>query len=127
MNKDLEAIAQKVIDKIPKKDENFGFIITVLMIISITLTLIRVIQECNKTRILSLNSKQKNQFFNSEVKSLSIKKTWFTRMTLKKIIRKELPKDMYKEYGYDLMNAFLSVGADLTEQETETLMEAANV
>ena len=53
MNKEkLEEIAQKVISNIKNqnKDDNFGFIITVLMIISIVLTCIRIIQECHKNK-----------------------------------------------------------------------------
>ena len=57
MNNDkLKAIAVKVLEKstIPKED-NHGFaIITVLMIISIILTIVRVIQECNKVKAQSL-------------------------------------------------------------------------
>ena len=62
MNKEkLEQIAQKVISNIKNqnKDDNFGFIITVLMIISIVLTCIRIIQECHKNKIefVSITSK----------------------------------------------------------------------
>lgn len=129
MNPELEKIAQKVLDKLPKEStDKYGIvIITILMIISITLTVIRIIQECNKKRLLGLNKKQKCQLFNIETKSLSMKRSFFTRMTLRRVIRKELPRDAYKKYGNDLMNAILDTGVELTEEETQTLVEAANV
>lgn len=129
MNPELEKIAQKVLDKLPKEStDKYGVvIITILMIISITLTIIRIIQECNKKRLLRLNKKQKCQLFNIETKSLSMKRSFFTRMTLRRVIRKELPRDAYKKYGNDLMQAILDTGVDLTEEETQTLVEAANV
>ena len=46
---------------------------------------------------------------------------------VKKIIRKELSPEDYKLYGLDLTDALFVTGADLTEEETQTLVEAANV
>ena len=125
----MQKIAQKVLDNMEasKSVENFGFVITVLMIISITLTLIRIIQECNKKKIGSFSSKEKYTYFGDEIKSLSLKKTWFTKMMIKKAIRKELTKEQYKAYGVDLMNAILATGEGLTEDEIKTLVEVSNV
>jgi hypothetical protein len=125
---DLSEIAEKVISKMPQKsEENFGFVITVLMVISIILTLVRVIQECNKTKINTFNQKEMCAFFADQTKTLSIKRSWFTKMTIKKILRKELSKDNYRTYGYDLMNAILDTGTELNEQEIKTLVETLNV
>jgi hypothetical protein len=126
-NSKIEKIAQKVIDNTENKKENFGFVITILMIISIILTLIRILQECNKSKIKLFSSSQKYNYYATEIKSVSLKKSWFTKMMIKKAIRKELGKDNYKEYGYDLMNAILKTGESLTEDEVITLVEAANV
>lgn len=126
--KKLEAIANKVISGMPSKsDENFGFVITILMIISIVLTLVRVIQECNKSKTGSFTQREKYAFFGEQTKSLSIKRSWFTKMTVKKIIRKELSREAYKSYGYDLMNSILNTGENLTEDEVKTLVETSNV
>lgn len=127
--KKLEHIANKVISKIPAKDqdENFGFVITVLMIISIVLTLVRVIQECNKKQMSNCTQIEKYSLFGEQAKTLSLKRSWFTKMTIKKIIRKEMSKENYKKYSYDLMNAILDTGTNLTEDEIKTLVEAANV
>lgn len=127
-NYKLKLIAEKVISKMPNtSDENFGFVITVLMVISIILTIIRVIQECDKNKITTFNQTQKYAFFSEQTKTLSLKRSWFTKMTIKKIIRKEMSKDNYKKYGYDLMNAILDTGVNLTEDEIKTLVETSNV
>lgn len=124
----LEEIANKVINKISNqsKDENFGFVITVLMIISIILTLIRVIQECNKSKLSGCATKERCAIFGEQVKTLSIKRSWFTKMTIKKILRKEMSKENYKLYSYDIMNAILDTGENLTEDEIQTLVETIN-
>jgi uncharacterized protein YqeY len=45
----LKAIAQKVINNAGlANDEKFGSVMAILMMISIILTVIRVLQECNK-------------------------------------------------------------------------------
>ena len=128
VNEPLKNIAEKVLDRIPDKDpEKFGSVIAILMVISIILTVIRVIQECNKKKIQLFNRRQKTEFYGQEIKNLSLRRSWFTRMTVKKVIRKELSPENYKAYGVALMNAILDTGETLTEDEIKTLVEAANV
>ena len=53
-NQDLQKIAEKVINKVniqSKDKEKFGSVIIILSVISILLTLIRVMQECNRSKI----------------------------------------------------------------------------
>ena len=96
----LKKIAEKILDKVPNKDpEKFGSVMAILMIISIVLTVIRVIQECNKNKIKLFNRRQKYEFFGQEIKNLSLNKRWFTKMTVKKVVRKELSPELYKDYG----------------------------
>lgn len=127
----MQKIAQKVLDNMEPIEnddsDNFGFVITVLMIISITLTLIRIIQECNKKKIKLFNTQEKYSYFGDEIKNLSIRKTWFTKMMVKKAIRKELTKEQYKTYGVALMNAILKTGENLKQDEIITLVEVSNV
>lgn len=124
----LQKLAQRVIDNIEHdpKDNNFGFIITVLIIISITLTLIRVIQECNKPVVL-FDKKKKYAYFKSEIQNRSIKPTWFTKRIIKKAIKQNIGADNYKIYGISIMNAILKTGETITDDESITLVEAANV
>lgn len=128
-NKKLNKIAQKVLDQIPNNDpERFGFVITILMIISITLTLIRILQECNKdTNKLLYSSQEKYAYYGEQIKTCSIKKTWFTKLTVRRIVRSQLGRDNYREHGAAVVDAVLNTGANLTEDEIITLVEAANV
>jgi len=127
-NEKLKNIAQKVLSKVDtKNNENFGSIITILMVISIILTVIRVLQECNKSKLSTFTGNSRTEYFADQIRSTVIKKSWFTKMTLKKIIRKELGLQAYREYGWELMNAILNTGEELTDDEIFTLAETANV
>lgn len=124
----LQKIAQRIIDNIEHdpEDKNFGFVITILMIISITLTLIRIIQECNKPVVL-FDKKRKCEYFKSEIQNRSFKKTWFTKRIVKKTIRQVIGSDNYNTYGIAIMNAIFKTGETVTDDESFTLVEAANV
>lgn len=125
----LQKIAQKIIDNTRRDpdDKEFGCVIMIIMIISLILTLIRIIQECNKSRIRLFDKKTKYTYFKSEIQNLSFKQTWFTKRIIKKAIRKELSREHYNKYGIDLMNAILKSGETVTDDESITLVEAANV
>lgn len=126
--KKLESIAEKVISNMPSKsNDNFGFVITILMVISIILTIVRIIQECEKKKTKDFTQTEKYKSFGEQTKSLSIKRSWFTKMTIKKIIRKSMSREDYRTYGYDLMNSILDTGENLTEDEIKTLVETTNV
>ena len=124
----LKNIAQKVLDKVEiNENGKYGSVIAILMVISIILTVIRVLQECNKNKLKSFSGKDRYEYFGAQIKNTAIKRSWFTKMMIKKAIRKELPREQYKEYGIALMNAILTTGENLTEDEVITLSEATNV
>ena len=124
----LKSIANRVIDKVPNKDpEKFGSVIIILTVISIILTLIRIWQGCHQSKLAALNADEKYGYFDSQIKQTSIRRTWYTRMIVKKAIRKELSKEDYKEYGVALMNAILDTATDLTPSDIKALVEASNV
>lgn len=124
----IKQIAEKVISKIPNAEpEKFGSIIMILMVVSIILTIIRVLQECNKTSTALMSSAEKQNFFSQEVRLLSLRRTWFTKMTIRKAIRKELSREDYKDYGVSMTYAILETGENLRDEEVQTLVEAANV
>jgi hypothetical protein len=131
MNTDphIKNIAQKVLSKTKiSPDEKFGSIMAILMIISISLTLIRILQECNKTKIASTNSaEEKFSIYKDQIKEYSVNRGWFTKMRIKKVLRQNMPKEQYIKYGLQLLNAFLDIGESLTEEEILTLVEKANV
>jgi hypothetical protein len=129
MNEKLKVVAEKIrkLSNIPE-EETFGSVIAILMIISITLTLIRVLQECNKNKLSQdYTAQDKYNLYGSEIRSYSMKRGWFTKMRLKKLIRQKMSKDQYSKYGLPLLNAMLDTGENLKDDEVVTLVEAANV
>ena len=126
----LKAIALKILNKsqVPANG-NHGFaIITILMIISIMLTCIRILQECNKSKLAGLSTQtDKYNLYGEQIKYFSTSKGWFTKMRIKKILRKEMSREDYAKYGLSILTALLDTGEVLTEEEIITLVEAANV
>lgn len=127
----LEAIAMKVMDKMDlsksSKDDKYGNIIVVIMIIGVILSLVRIIQECNSKKLFRSNKEQTAQLMRNEVRSMCISRTMLNKWRLRKIIKEKLSPEDYKMYGDQLRNAILDTGVDLTEEESYTLVEAANV
>jgi hypothetical protein len=122
MNKEIENIVSKLSQNITdrRKDENFGSIILIIMLVGISLSLIRVVQECNK--------KSNNKEITESIHKLCQNKNWFTKMKIKRIIRKEIGSDKYKIYGKDILDSILETGEKLTLEEAECLLrEAGNV
>lgn len=130
MNDKLKKIAERIRKQtnIPE-EENFGSVIAILMIISITLTLIRVLQECNKNKLSNgeMTAQDKYGFYGTEIKSYSNNRGWFTKLRIKKVIRKQMSREQYIKYGSSLLNAILDEGENLKDDEVITLVEAANV
>jgi hypothetical protein len=130
MNEKLKNIARKILklSDIPE-EENFGSIIAILMIISIAITLIRVIQECNKNKISddTMTSEDICNLYGQEIRSYSLRRGWFTKLRIKKILRRKMSKEQYNKYSLKLVNAILDVGENLKDDEVTTLVEAANV
>jgi hypothetical protein len=128
-NEKLKPIAIEILKKaqIPQ-EEKYGSIIAILMVISIILTIIRVIQECNKQKISTLsNANDRFSLYGTDIRNFSKKRGWFTKMKIRKIIRRELDRDQYKEHGEKLLYAILDEGENLTDDQVVTLVEAANV
>jgi hypothetical protein len=129
-NEKLKAIAIKVLEKstVPKTD-NYGFaIVTILMIISIILTCVRILQECNKNKLTAQSTAEdKYSMYGEQLHTFSERRGWFTKMRIKKILRREMKKEDYEKYSLAILNALLETGEVLTEDEVSTLVEAANV
>lgn len=129
-NEKLKTIAIKILEKstVPKEDK-YGFaIVTILMIISIILTCVRILQECNKNKLSAQSTAQdKCCLYGEQLKSFSERRGWFTKMRIKKILRREMKKEDYEKYSIAILGALLDTGEVLTEDEVATLVEAANV
>lgn len=123
----LSIIGNRVLEasNIPN-DKKFGEIMAILMIISIILTVIRVLQECNKTSD-QFTATEKCQFYGQQIKTYSSRRSWFTKRRIQKIIQQKMCKDDYYKYSLPIMQALFSVGENVTDDEVLTLMEQANV
>ena len=98
------------------------------MIISIILTLVRVLQECNKSKLSTSSSKEdKYNLYGTEMRQYSSRRGWFTKMRIKKILRQKMSREQYNKYGLPLLEALLSTGENLTDDDVVTLVENANV
>jgi hypothetical protein len=129
-NDKLKSIAIKVLEKtnVPKTD-NYGFaVVTILMIISIILTCVRILQECNKNKLSAQSTVQdKYSMYGEQLHTFSERRGWFTKMRIKKILRREMTREDYEKYSLAILNALLETGEILTDDEISTLVEAANV
>lgn len=131
-NEKLKNIAIKILEKssVPKnQNDNYGFaVVTILMIISIVLTCIRILQECNKSKLSTLSSEtEKCELYGEQIKTFSSRRGWFTQMRIKKILRREMSREDYNKYSMSILNALLETGEVLTDDDVKTLVEAANV
>lgn len=127
-NEKLKVIAEKILCRANiGDDQKFGSVIAILMIISIILTVIRVLQECNKSKTQNMTAQDKSTVYGENIRSYSKKRGWFTRMRIRKIVRKELTSEEFNQYGIKLTESLLDIGEDLTDDEAYTLVEAANV
>lgn len=123
----LELIAQKVINKANIKNENHGFDpITIIIVIGVILSLIRVIQECRSKR--RKNDKMTEALdLRHTIVNLTVKDNWLNNYRLNRILRQHLSKKQYQQYGVSLKNAIMEVGKNLDDNESLTLLEATNV
>jgi hypothetical protein len=129
-NEKLKAIAVKILEKSNvQKDEVYGFaIVTILMIISIVLTCVRILQECNKNKLsVSSTVEDKYSMYGEQLHTFSERRGWFTKMRIKKILRREMNREDYEKYSLSILNALLETGEVLTDDEIKTLVENANV
>jgi hypothetical protein len=129
MNPKVKNVGERVMKQagIPE-EEQFGSIIAILMIISIILTLIRVLQECNKHKLSSdCTAQDKYSLYAEEIKNYSIRKGWFTKLRIKKTLRQNMSKEQYAKYSMRLMSALLDNGENLKDDEIIALVETSNV
>jgi hypothetical protein len=113
MNTDVKKFAQKVLDNVSySKDPNYGVDpITIILVISVILTLIRVIQECRK-----------NKVDKKELTDIISKDNMWTRWRVQKVLRQHLSAAQYKEYGKVLKQSLKDAALTLTDDEVSQLM-----
>ena len=80
-------------------------------------------QECEKNKTSNMNEDEKRQFVLDRIKTLSERKGWYTRMRIKKVLRQNLGKEVYKQYRDTMSNNILNIGSNLCEEDLKLLME----
>lgn len=121
----LENIAQKIIKQSGlSSSDRFGNPIAILMVVSIILTCIRILQECNKQSLALCSSTESSiLIYKEQIRSYSRIRGWFTKMRIKKILRKEMTKEDYEKYGLKLIEGILTIGESITDDEVQVLVE----
>lgn len=124
----LEKIGKKVIANMKlEKDKEYGIDpITIIIVIGVILSLIRVIQECRKNRKLLKDKVESAALMKKDIQEIVLKDSWLNRLRLQRIIRHNISKDQYKAYGKSLQNSIMETGINLTEDEVCTLMDEVN-
>jgi hypothetical protein len=127
-DKKLEYIANKVIKASGLSGEDrFGNPIAILMVISIILTCIRIIQECNKESLSLCSSAESSRLiYREQIRSYSRMRGWFTKMRIKKILRQEMSHEDYIKYSLKLVGGILNTGESITDDEVQVLVEKIN-
>lgn len=111
----IEQLAQKIISKTKLPVDNYGSAVLVVMFISIILTSIRILQECDKNK--------DNKWYTSEIRGLVKRRGWFTKMKLKKIIRQTIKPQDYIKYKDDIVAAILDTAESLTDEQMSQILE----
>lgn len=127
-DKKLESLANKIrLEAGIPDEEKFGSVIAILMVISIILTLVRVLQECNKNKLTPASTQQDIcDMYGKEIKNYSTKRGWLTKLRIKRVIKKNMTKDQYSKYGEALLYSILNAGSNLDGEEVSAIMSAVN-
>ena len=122
----LKAIATSILEQanyhsndVSGDEDEHGSVIAVIMIISTLLTLIRIVQECNKNK--------DKMFYANKIRDISVRRGWYTKMRIKRILRRELTPEDYRKNATSLVNAILDEAAQIKEEDLITILESANV
>ena len=127
----INNMAMDVLDStVVKTDKDkYSFIdpITILMIISITVGIIRIIQECRKDKLKNLSKEGKRDFILSEIRRSSLNPGFITKWRVQRVMKRTLTKEQYKVCSESMFEAFRELGERITEEQVSSLLEYKNV
>jgi len=127
----INNMASDVLDStVVKTDKDkYSFIdpITILMIISITVGIIRIIQECRKDKLKGLSKEGKRDFILQEIRRSSVDPGFITKWRVQRVMKRTLTKDQYKVCSESMFEAFRELGERITEEQVSSLLEYKNV
>jgi hypothetical protein len=118
---EIENLAKKILEEANSQDDNYGIDpITIIILIGITLSLIRVIQECRKKR--KSNRNEDAEDLKNTIMELSVKKSIINNYRLNKILKQHLNKNQYLLHGKAVKNAIFKIGQNLDERESLAML-----
>lgn len=124
-------MAMDVLDSTMVKTDKdkYSFIdpITILMIISITIGIIRVIQECRKDKLNKLSKEGKRDFIRDEIRRSSIDPGFITKWRVQRVMKRNLTKEQYRVCSESMFEAFRELGESITDEQVSSLLEYKNV
>lgn len=113
-NRNSQTIAKEFIN-----NNNYGSIITIIMVIGIMVQIIRVLESCNTSKSDSLYGIMKKNTSNAGW-------SFFTKLRIKKILRQNVPQKVYQEYGKQLTEDLLNYSKTINESDFNCLITEAN-
>jgi len=119
----------RILHKAAEKHPNYGFIdpITILMIISIMVGVIRIIQECQKNKLKKLSDEEKINFYLNEIKSKAKNPGLLAKWRIQKVIKRAMSKEQYKYFGDSVYETLQELGERIKEEQVSSLLEYKNV
>lgn len=95
------------------EDHGMPDILTILMIISIILTVIRILQACSKTP--------------NDCHSMINARDPLAMLTMKQVIQQKVGRKLYREHGDEILESVLAVGSQLSTDEFTALYNEAEL
>lgn len=120
-------VLESTVVKTDKDKYSFIDPITILMIISITVGIIRIIQECRKDKLKNLSKEGKRDFILNEIRRSSIDPGFITKWRVQRVMKRTLTKEQYKVCSESMFEAFRELGERITEEQVSSLLEYKNV
>lgn len=112
-NRNSETIAKDFI-----KNNGYGSIITIIMVIGIMIQIMKVLQNCN-------TAKNQDKMY-GQMQILGKKRSWWTQYRIKKILRQNLPNTVYTEYRDKLTSDLLNYSECMSKSDFSCLSKKAN-
>jgi len=124
----VENLTKKIYDNMGYNSDldKAGSILIILALAGITLSLIRIIQECNSNKLSKMTEEEQTQFLQSRIKTLCSKNTWISKWRLNKIVKRHLSTEEYKMFGKKATDAIIKSGKNIEYKECHALMGESN-
>ena len=126
ISRTAEIMANRLLVKCSEKNKDYSFIdpITILMMISIMIGVIRIIQECRKNKLRKLSTnEEKLAFYKEDIKRNCRNPGLLVKRRIHKLIARNMSKQQYKVFGDSLYEVLQEVGENVTDELLSALLE----